>query len=186
LLRLVERLRDVAFPRPRERDLVDPERRAFADVLRDLDEDLFLADEVFVFLRGRDFAFFTLAFFAGFAAALTFRAALFTVFLAADVALLSCEAARPARAPRTPPTTAPTGPAILPMTAPVAAPAVCLEMGGISMFSEEPGEGSPPFCCCSSSFGINTELLIAFLHYVSRKSTLKCASSLRDATKKSA
>jgi hypothetical protein len=46
-------------------------------------------------------------------------------------------AARPASAPITPPTTAPTGPAMLPKTAPVAAPAVCLEIGGISMFSED-------------------------------------------------
>lgn len=87
LLRLVERLRDAAFPRARERDLVDPERRRFAEVLRDLVEDLFLADEVFVFLRGRDFAFFTRAFFAGFATALIFRGALFTVFFATELAL---------------------------------------------------------------------------------------------------
>ena len=40
-------------------------------------------------------------------------------------------------APKTPPTTAPTGPATLPMIAPVAAPAVCLEMGGMVIFSEE-------------------------------------------------
>jgi hypothetical protein len=50
-------------------------------------------------------------------------------------------AARPANAPMTPPTTVPTGPATLPITAPVAAPAVCLEIGGISMFSEDELDG---------------------------------------------
>jgi hypothetical protein len=142
LLRLVDRLRDEAFPRARERDLVDFER-PFAVDLRGLVEDFFLADEAFVFFRGRDFSTRTF----------------FTVFLASEVAARSWDAARPASAPRTPPTTAPTGPATLPITAPVAAPAVCLEMGGISMFSEDPDEASPPFGCCSSSFGMNTELL---------------------------
>jgi hypothetical protein len=82
LPRLLDRLRDVAFPRLRERDLLALERRAFEVVLRDLVEDRFLADEVFVFFRGRDFL--ARAFFAGFAAALTFRDARFTVFLAVD------------------------------------------------------------------------------------------------------
>jgi hypothetical protein len=50
-------------------------------------------------------------------------------------------AARPASAPITPPTTAPTGPATLPRTAPVAIPAVCFEIGGISMFSDDEPEG---------------------------------------------
>jgi hypothetical protein len=54
-------------------------------------------------------------------------------------------AARPARAPITPPTTAPTGPATLPRTAPVAAPAVCLEIGGISMFSDDEPDESVDF-----------------------------------------
>jgi hypothetical protein len=54
--------------------------------------------------------------------------------------LLGADAARPAIAPITPPTTAPTGPATLPITAPVAAPAVCLEMGGIEMFSDDEAE----------------------------------------------
>jgi hypothetical protein len=50
---------------------------------------------------------------------------------------LFAPAARPTAAPITPPTTAPTGPATLPRTAPAAAPAVCLEIGGISMFSDD-------------------------------------------------
>jgi hypothetical protein len=54
--------------------------------------------------------------------------------------LLGADAARPAIAPITPPTTAPTGPAMLPITAPVAAPAVCFEMGGIEMFSDDEAE----------------------------------------------
>jgi hypothetical protein len=59
--------------------------------------------------------------------------------------LLGAEAARPAIAPITPPTTAPTGPATLPSTAPVAAPAVCLEIGGIEMFSDDEAESSVDF-----------------------------------------
>jgi hypothetical protein len=51
--------------------------------------------------------------------------------------LAEVAARRPAMAPITPPTTAPTGPATLPRTAPAAAPAVCLEIGGISMFSDD-------------------------------------------------
>ena len=46
-------------------------------------------------------------------------------------------AAFPARAPATPPTIAPIGPAILPTAAPAMAPAVCLGIGGMSMFSED-------------------------------------------------
>jgi hypothetical protein len=64
--------------------------------------------------------------------------ALVTAFFAVGTIGFPLAAALPAIAPRTPPTTAPTGPATLPRTAPVAAPTVCLEMGGISMFSEEP------------------------------------------------
>ena len=60
-----------------------------------------------------------------------------TAFLAGGAAELGELAARPAIAPITPPTTAPTGPATLPRTAPAAAPAVCLEIGGISMFSDD-------------------------------------------------
>jgi len=71
-----------------------------------------------------------------FATAFAFAAAFLTAFLAAGAAEREA-AARPAIAPSTPPTTAPTGPAMLPRTAPAAAPAVCLEMGGISMFSDD-------------------------------------------------
>jgi hypothetical protein len=76
----------------------------------------------------------------GFATALAFTATFLTAFLTAFLAAGAAEreaAARPAIAPSTPPTTAPTGPAMLPRTAPAAAPAVCLEMGGISMFSDD-------------------------------------------------
>jgi len=75
-----------------------------------------------------------------FATALAFTATFLTTFLTAFFAAGAAEreaAARPAIAPSTPPTTAPTGPAMLPTTAPAAAPAVCLEMGGISMFSDD-------------------------------------------------
>jgi hypothetical protein len=164
LPRLLDRLRELDFPRLLARAVFDPDRRAFEVVFRDFAEDFFFAEEAFVFFRGRDF--FNRAFFAGFAAALIFRDALLTVFFAVVATSWSFEAARPASAPRTPPTTAPTGPATLPMTAPVAIPAVCLEIGGISMFSEEPGEGSPPLCCCSSSFGIIQISLLRF--YTSR------------------
>ena len=60
-----------------------------------------------------------------------------TAFFAGGGAELAEAAARPAIAPITPPTTAPTGPATLPRTAPVAIPAVCFEIGGISMFSDD-------------------------------------------------
>jgi hypothetical protein len=66
------------------------------------------------------------------ALAATFLTAFFTG--AADEREL---ATRPANAPSTPPTTAPTGPATLPSTAPVAIPAVCFEIGGISMLSDD-------------------------------------------------
>jgi hypothetical protein len=59
--------------------------------------------------------------------------------------LLGADAARPAIAPITPPTTAPTGPATLPITAPVAAPAVCFEIGGIEMFSDDEADSSVDF-----------------------------------------
>jgi len=56
---------------------------------------------------------------------------------------LGALAARPAIAPITPPTTAPNGPPKLPSTAPAAAPATGLEMGGISMLSDDDvGDGS--------------------------------------------
>ena len=43
----------------------------------------------------------------------------------------------PAIAPTTPPTTAPKGPATLPIAAPVTAPAVCFEIGGTWMSSDD-------------------------------------------------
>jgi hypothetical protein len=70
-----------------------------------------------------------------FATALALAATFLTAFFTG--AAEERPAARPASAPITPPTTAPIGPAMLPSTAPVAAPAVCLEIGGISMFSED-------------------------------------------------
>jgi len=63
-------------------------------------------------------------------------------------------AALPAKAPTTPPTTAPTGPATLPIAAPVTAPAVCFEIPGIWMFSDDRGLS---FLCASDSSGINRE-----------------------------
>jgi hypothetical protein len=66
----------------------------------------------------------------------TLFAAFFTAFFAAGSDAFLLAAAFPSTAPTTPPTTAPMGPATLPSTAPVAAPAACLEMGGISRFSE--------------------------------------------------
>jgi hypothetical protein len=78
---------------------------------------------------------------AGFLAAAFFEPPL----LDFDPELLGADAARPAIAPITPPTTAPTGPATLPMTAPVAAPAVCFEIGGIEMFSDDEAESSVDF-----------------------------------------
>jgi hypothetical protein len=82
---------------------------------------------------------------AFFAVAFALAATALTAFLTGAGGDLDEAAARPAIAPSTPPTTAPMGPATLPKTAPAAAPAVCLEMGGISMFSDdepdESGEG---------------------------------------------
>jgi hypothetical protein len=63
-------------------------------------------------------------------------------------------AALPAKAPTTPPTTAPTGPATLPIAAPVTAPAVCFEISGSWMFSEDCA--LPLFCALGSS-GISRE-----------------------------
>jgi hypothetical protein len=85
------------------------------------------------------FELFTAAFFVppeDFLAAGFFEPPLFGL----GAELLGADAARPAIAPITPPTTAPTGPAMLPSTAPVAAPAVCFEMGGIEMFSDDEAE----------------------------------------------
>lgn len=127
------------------RDLLPFDFELFVDLLF-LDEAL--AFEVLpLFLAGRlatpaDLA----AFFADFlpllfeppvfAAALAFAATFLTAFLTFGVAD-GREAAHPASAPITPPTTAPNGPATLPSMAPVAAPAVCFEMGGIWMFSDD-------------------------------------------------
>ena len=86
-----------------------------------------------------DDVFLPAAFDALLAAGLALAAAALTAFLAAGLAAgaeLLAAARRPTTAPITPPTTVPTGPATLPRTAPAAAPAACLEMGGISMFSE--------------------------------------------------
>jgi hypothetical protein len=110
--------------------------------------DLLLAADGFaleLFFAGRFAAGFA-RFFEGFLAllfdgALALAATALTAFLAAGAAEL-LPAARPASAPITPPTTAPTGPATLPRTAPVAAPAVCFEIGGISIFSEDEADGS--------------------------------------------
>jgi hypothetical protein len=66
-----------------------------------------------------------------------FAATAFTAFLAVDAPEVLAAAARPTMPPITPPTTAPTGPATLPRTAPVAAPAVCFEIGGIWMLSDD-------------------------------------------------
>ena len=82
LPRLLDRLRETGFPRPRAPDLLDRERRALEVAFRDFGEDFFFAEEAFVFFRGRDLDFFTRAFFAGFATALIFREALLTVFFA--------------------------------------------------------------------------------------------------------
>jgi len=95
---------------------------------------LFFAERLVLFPRFFDAAEDFLL--RGFATALAFAATFLTAFLAAGAAEREA-AARPAIAPSTPPTTAPTGPAMLPRTAPAAAPAVCLEMGGISMFSDD-------------------------------------------------
>jgi hypothetical protein len=109
-------------------------RAALRDLPRlfDFALDLDLAELDFFELFAADF--FDLP--AGFLAAAFFEPPLFGL----GAELLGAEAARPAIAPITPPTTAPTGPAMLPITAPVAAPAVCLEMGGIEMFSDDEAE----------------------------------------------
>jgi hypothetical protein len=121
-----------------------------ADLTFDLPRlaDLLLAADDFaleLFFAGRFAAGFA-RFFEGFLAllfdaTLALAATALTAFLTGAAELLEA-AARPASAPITPPTTAPTGPATLPRTAPVAAPAVCLEMGGISIFSEDEADGS--------------------------------------------
>jgi hypothetical protein len=87
-------------------------------------------------------------------AAFTFAETFLTAFrtLGADV---FAPAALPANAPSTPPTTAPTGPATLPKTAPVAAPAACLEIGGISMFSDD--EPEVRVDCLSSAIDVLLE-----------------------------
>ena len=179
LLRAADLLRPVAFPRP-FRDLADVEARDLVTARRDL-PPVCLAREDLVAFRGRDLppvrlpreglvAFrgrglarwlFLVACPVVFFAALT---APLAVFFAVAVILLSRAAARPAIAPTTPPTTAPTGPATLPMTAPAAAPALCLEMGGIWMLSEDPdpsfdwAEADSLLFFWSSSFAIS-ELL---------------------------
>jgi hypothetical protein len=88
------------------------------------------------FFEEDDDDFLPPAFDALFAAGFAFAAAALTAFLAAGATEVLAAARRPTTAPITPPTTVPTGPATLPSTAPAAAPAACLEMGGISMFSE--------------------------------------------------
>ena len=105
--------------------------------------DLPLAEDAFalLFFAGRFAAGFA-RFFEGFLArlfdaALALAATVLTAFFAAVAGELPEAAARPAIAPITPPTTAPIGPATLPRTAPAAAPAVCFEIGGISMFSDD-------------------------------------------------
>lgn len=131
-------------------DLRAPDLAFFA--LERLPPDFFpdFLPPLFAFPADFDFAdldffeLFAAAFFApppDFFAAGFFEPLLFG--LGADV--LGAEAARPAIAPITPPTTAPTGPATLPITAPVAAPAVCLEIGGIEMFSDDEAESSVGF-----------------------------------------
>ena len=100
------------------------------------------ADLPFVEPRRDDLAFELLPpFFVARLAPLFFGAAFAPAFLTAfrtlGVTELLAPAARPAIAPMAPPTTAPTGPATLPRTAPAAMPAVCFEMGGIWMFSDD-------------------------------------------------
>ncbi|PYJ08090.1 MAG: hypothetical protein DMF06_13780 [Verrucomicrobia bacterium] len=133
--------------------LFDLEGLAFRVVVFFFVEEAFaFADLPRLFLTGR--LLLLRAFFAGadgfragrfptafFAVAFALAATALTAFLTGAGVDLGEAAARPAIAPRTPPTTAPTGPATAPKTAPAAAPAVCLETGGISMFSDdEPDE----------------------------------------------
>jgi hypothetical protein len=82
-------------------------------------------------------AFLLRPFAAAFAGFFAFATTFFTAFFADAAPELLELAARPTRPPITPPTTVPTGPATLPRTAPVAIPAVCLEIGGIWMFSDD-------------------------------------------------
>lgn len=85
-----------------------------------------------------------------------FRAVFWTVFFISGRIGRPVAAARPTKAPIAPPTTAPIGPATLPTSAPAAKPAVCFEMGGISMFSDDCGVS---FFCASDSSGIMAKLL---------------------------
>ena len=77
---------------------------------------------------------------------------------------LSLSARLPMAAPITPPTIAPIGPATAPTTAPVAAPAVVLEMGGISMFSFEPGSDAEDCDSVAIRFDEGTRKIPSFLH----------------------
>jgi hypothetical protein len=98
------------------------------------------------FLIGRDFP-------------TVFRTDFWTVFFISGRIGRPVAAARPAIAPIAPPTTAPIGPATLPTSAPAAKPAVCFEMGGISMFSDD---CDVSFFCASDSSGITGQAPFGF------------------------